>query len=336
MAAVHESLRNDNRLTALTAAGMYGSAAFVSFVEDFVPGGPTPTIAPGIAALVLVTALLLAGPRLPRRALALLGPLGVALIAVALATSPGAGDGAVLYMWPVIWMSYFFGRRGAIAIVGCVAAAHVCVLLALPAADGYADRWVDVTVSVAIVAAVVQTLAHRNDRLLDLVAEEARTDALTGLLNRRGFDERAAVELAHSRREGACIAVACFDIDHFKRINDEWGHETGDRVLEHVGAVLTACAREIDAVARFGGEEFVVLLPGATVADAVGFTDRIHEAFASPHEGLPSVCVSAGVAASLAPDGIEPLLHHADTALYAAKSGGRNRTHVFTEIALTA
>src|ERR1019366_6087348 len=92
-------------------------------------------------------------------------------------------------------------------------------------------------VSVSVVAAVVLMLTRRNDELLVRLAGEARTDTLTGLLNRRGFEERASVELAHARREGHAIAVVSFDIDYSRRVNDEWGRETGDRVLARVGAV---------------------------------------------------------------------------------------------------
>jgi diguanylate cyclase (GGDEF)-like protein len=134
--------------------------------------------------------------------------------------------------------------------------------------------------------------------------------------------------LAHARRGGHSIAVASFDIDYFKRVNDEWGHETGDRVLAALGALLTSHARDVDVVARVGGEEFVVLLPGTGVADAAAFTERIRRALAtSVNTGLPTVRVSAGVAAEVAPEHVEALLQRADSALYAAKRGGRNLTY---------
>jgi hypothetical protein len=101
------SIRLDKRLMAYAAAAMYGGAAFDGLVEGLVPGDPSFSILPGLVALVLVTILLAIGPRLPRAVLALLGPIGVALIAYALATSPGAGDGAVLYTWPVLWAAFF-------------------------------------------------------------------------------------------------------------------------------------------------------------------------------------------------------------------------------------
>ncbi len=311
---------------AYTAAAMYGGAAFDGAIEGLIPGDPSFAIAPVIAAGVVVTLLVAFGPRLPRWALAPLGPIGVLLIASALAATPGAGDGAILYVWPVLWSVFFFGGRGAVAILACVGAAHAATLLLLPEASSYPGRWVDVMVSVCVVAAVILRLANRNDELLAKLADEARTDALTGLLNRRGFDERAALELARARRELTSIAIVAFDIDYFKRVNDEWGHEIGDRVLVRVSEVLASQSREIDLVARFGGEEFVVLLPEADTEIAYKFAERVRALVAHDPEPLPPVRASAGVTAGVAPASIEALVHGADTALYSAKRSGRDRT----------
>ena len=310
-----------------TAAAIYCGAAFDGVIEGLLPGDPSYSLPPVLVALVLVPVLIGVGPRLPRGLLALLGPLGVALIAYALAETTGAGDGAVLYLWPVLWMTFFFGRRGAVAIVACVGVAHAFALLSLPSSSSYPGRWVDVMVCVSVVAGVVLALVHRNELLLSQLEGEARTDTLTGLLNRRGFDERAGLELAHARREGRPIALAAFDLDYFKRINDEWGHETGDRVLTRTGRLLAAQSREIDVAARIGGEEFAVLLPGSNSADAEAFTQRVRRALANDDRaGLPMVRVSAGISASDTPSGIEEMMRRADTALYRAKRRGRNQT----------
>jgi diguanylate cyclase (GGDEF)-like protein len=248
------------------------------------------------------------------------------LIAYALSATPGAGDGAVLYMWPVLWTTFFFGRPGAIVVVLCVGVAHAVTLLVLPEASSYAGRWVDVMVSVTVVAGVVLTLVRRNDALLDRLSDEARTDSLTGLLNRRGFDERAALELARARRDGEELSVAEFDIDYFKRVNDAWGHEVGDRVLVRLGSLLAAESRDIDVVARFGGEEFVVLLPSSDAHNAAAFAERIRTMLARDAHDLPAVRVSVGVMTARAPGSIESMLQGADSALYDAKRGGRDRT----------
>jgi diguanylate cyclase (GGDEF)-like protein len=324
-----DKLRRNKKLMAYTAAAMYGGGAFDGSIEGFIPGDPSFAIAPVLVAIAMTALLVAYGPRLPRRVLAPLGPIGVVLIAYALSATPGAGDGAVLYIWPVLWTTFFFGRRGAISIVACIGVAHAVTLLLLPAASSYPGRWVDVMASVSVVSVVILTLVNRNDQLLTQLTDEARTDALTGLLNRRGFDERASLELAHARREGRSIAVVAFDIDYFKRINDEWGHEIGDRVLVRIGELLTAQSRDIDVTARFGGEEFVVLLPGRDSSEAEVFAERIRGALAADGSAeLPSVRVSAGILAAVAPDNVEAMLQGADSALYEAKRTGRDRTVV--------
>jgi len=312
---------------AYTAAAIYGIAGLDGAIEGFLPGDPPFSMLPVVVVFVLFFVLMAIGPRLPRAALAVLGPLGVALIAYALSTSPGPGDGAVLYALPVFWTTFFFGRRGAMAIVACVAVGHACTLLALPTADAYPGRWLDVMVSVSGVALVVLVLESRNELLLERLAEEARTDPLTRLLNRRGFDEHAARELAHASRDGHSVALATFDIDHFKAINDQWGHVVGDRVLVHMARVLAGESRQIDIAARLGGEEFAVLMPACDEAGAEAFAERVRRALASTEDAnLPQVRVSAGITATTSPLGVESMLERVDHALYAAKRGGRDRT----------
>jgi len=328
-----DQIRGNRRLRAYTAAAMFGCGALIGVVEDFIPGGAPVSIAAGLIALVAAAGLATAGPRLPDWACALLGPFAVGLVAYALTFNAGPGDGAVLYMWPVLWTVFFFGRRGAIAIVTCIAVAHGGVLLSLTAPAGYFNRWIDVMASTTIVAAIFELLVTRNERLVERLAGEARIDALTGALNRRGFDERAAIELAHARREQRSLALVILDIDYFKQVNDEWGHDTGDLVLAALARLLASLSRDVDAVARIGGEEFVVLMPGATAQDADAFTERIRDALAHPRvqDNLPTIRVSAGVAADDPPASIEALLQTADRGLYIAKRNGRNRTVVASD-----
>ena len=115
------------------------------------------------------------------------------------------------------------------------------------------------------------------------------------------------------------MGIATFDIDHFKSVNDEFGHEVGDQVLAHLGAVLAEKTRTTDVVARTGGEEFVALLPGTDVDGTRAYAERVRQAFAARSGlDLPRVTVSAGVAAEHAPDDAGALLHRSDSALYAA------------------
>ena len=170
-------------------------------------------------------------------------------------------------------------------------------------------------------------LAHLNQELSVL----SRTDALTGLANRRAFDQRLAEELSRAARHGVPLALLVVDIDHFKAYNDRYGHPVGDDCLRQVAGILRECAgRPIDLVARLGGEEFAVLLPHQGSADAIQVAERCLravEAAAIKHEGspvAPYVTVSVGVAQSIHPQrDAAALLASADAALYAAKRQGR-------------
>jgi diguanylate cyclase (GGDEF)-like protein len=302
---------HDRRTIARSAVGIYGGAWAVGLIESLLPSGDGASIVPTIAAPAVMALVAVLGPRLPRAALFLLGPLGAGLIAVALATAHGPGDGAVLYMWPAVWTAYFFGNRAAAFIIAWIAGAHAVALAAMSDPGSAADRWLDVVVAVLVVTVFVRILAVRNERLLERLAAEARLDALTGLLNRRGLDERLEVELARGVREMAPLAVAAFDIDTFKAINDEHGHDAGDRVLVEVAGVLTSQSRAVDAVARTGGDEFVVVLPGAGLGDAQAFVERVC--------ARAAVSLSGGAASELPPIDPARLFEAADRSLYRAK-----------------
>jgi diguanylate cyclase (GGDEF)-like protein/PAS domain S-box-containing protein len=155
-------------------------------------------------------------------------------------------------------------------------------------------------------------------------------DHLTGLANRRAFFEAAELELHRWQRQPRPLALVAFDADHFKQINDRHGHAAGDAVLRHLAAGLGATFRNLDLVARSGGEEFLVMLPGTTLDGAVAAARRLCEAVADRAlqvDGVSIRCtMSAGVAAMAADvDGLAALMKRADQALYQAKALGRNR-----------
>ena len=174
-----------------------------------------------------------------------------------------------------------------------------------------------------------QAVAQQSQKL-EQAKEEARVDALTGLPNRRAFDER--IEQAHAAftEEGTSYAVALLDVDHFKKFNDEHGHAVGDKVLEVVGEVLRRTQRGTDHVARYGGEEFVVLLERIPGHQAKSVVDRQRGRIGKSTLRVDgkdlSITVSAGVAEIQPGESIKSVLERADQALYAAKEAGRNQT----------
>lgn len=152
---------------------------------------------------------------------------------------------------------------------------------------------------------------------------DARTDPLTGVGNRRALDEILANHLALHKRYGANFSLAIFDVDFFKKINDEEGHLQGDRILQDLAQTLSGAVRQTDFVGRYGGEEFVVIMPGTSLENASGFVERLREAI---EKQLP-ITASGGVTSSLVGDSSELILARADLALYEAKDAGRNRIY---------
>jgi diguanylate cyclase len=149
---------------------------------------------------------------------------------------------------------------------------------------------------------------------------DVRTDPLTGIANRRALDETLASQFAMKMRYDSNFALALFDIDHFKEVNDHQGHLRGDQVLQEVAKALDDSIRETDLVARYGGEEFVVIMPETDLQGASVFANRIRENIA---RGL-SVTLSGGVAEALDGDSVDTMFARADAALYGAKNAGRN------------
>ncbi len=165
----------------------------------------------------------------------------------------------------------------------------------------------------------------------------ATTDGMTGLLNRRAFNERALDAVDRTQRKGRTVSLIITDIDHFKRVNDTWGHSAGDEVIRSVARELSTCLRRIDLGARYGGEEFAILLEEADTETAARVAERLRasvEAMPCSANGEEfQVTLSLGVATMpLHAGSLEELVEAADAALYAAKGGGRNQVVIATAI----
>jgi two-component system cell cycle response regulator len=170
----------------------------------------------------------------------------------------------------------------------------------------------------------------RINRRLEIREQEIRqlslTDALTGTGNRRRLDQALLVEAERSARYHEPLSLTILDIDHFKHVNDTYGHETGDRILQETGTVLLQMGRQSDIATRMGGEEFVVLLPATNLEMAVVCAERFRVALETRDFGLPTrVTSSFGVACLQPGESGSSLLARADKALYTAKQTGRNR-----------
>lgn len=185
----------------------------------------------------------------------------------------------------------------------------------------------------ASVVGVVADISERR-RMLEEIYRLARTDSLTGLWNRGYFMDLARRELSRARRENSPLCLIMVDADHFKRVNDTHGHEAGDEALRCLAQVLAASVREVDLLARLGGEEFVILLPGTERTAALAVAERVRRGIRERSLSCASgacfcLTVSVGVACRQgAEDTLEQLLRCADTALYAAKHAGRNRVEI--------
>ncbi|MCI0520210.1 MAG: diguanylate cyclase [Chloroflexi bacterium] len=182
----------------------------------------------------------------------------------------------------------------------------------------------------AAVFASQVAVALDNARLYAEVQQSAITDELTGLYNRRGFFELGRREVERSLRYARPLSAVFLDIDHFKQVNDRYGHQAGDQVLYHLAECLRQHVRSIDIVGRYGGEEFVLLLPETDQALANGVAERlrvkVEEMSAPTARGPVAITVSVGIAAlTEAHENLEALLAHADQGLYRAKQTGRNR-----------
>jgi diguanylate cyclase (GGDEF)-like protein len=168
------------------------------------------------------------------------------------------------------------------------------------------------------------------------LAREATTDYLTGAANRRSFMKRLGTELERVRRHPELrTALAVIDLDHFKHVNDTYGHGTGDAVLQHLVQVVGATIRPTDLLGRTGGEEFAILLPDTDLAQATALAERIRATVAgTPHayaHGPVTVTISVGVSVMHPGDaGVDDVLVRADLALYEAKSDGRDAVRVRT------
>lgn len=213
-----------------------------------------------------------------------------------------------------------------------------------PSYDGFygSSYWTTALLSHALLSLLIALCLFTAAALdvLKALKAETHTDPLSGLLNRRGFEDRAALLLDQCAKAGFPVALVLADLDHFKALNDQHGHEAGDRVIADFAAKLRFATGARGAAGRIGGEEFAVLLPLSDLAAARLFAEAIRTFYsAGAVDGLPPgtrVTASFGVAARSGAEGLAPLMRRADEALYKAKRNGRDSVRLSYERPETA
>ncbi|MGB3737012.1 MAG: GGDEF domain-containing protein [Ilumatobacter sp.] len=254
----------------------------------------------------------------------IIGLLAIVSITITGAASASGGSTSpVMFFASIIGIgaqAYFPHRRWT-AIIG------ILIVAAITGCDLVLDRPLDFF-SITLALMLASYLPFIVQRLVDLEQLHRRSavvDALTGCLNRRSLETRIEELEAHAERTHMPIAIISFDLDHFKRVNDDHGHAAGDAVLEHVAYVVRKQLRRFELFYRLGGEEFAILLPDTDLASATSLAERLCAAVAADSTGGVPVTASFGVSCAASPLSVESILAKADEHLYDAKRSGRNR-----------
>jgi diguanylate cyclase (GGDEF)-like protein/putative nucleotidyltransferase with HDIG domain len=293
--------------------------------------GMLPVVAAALAIGVMIE---IGGELIPESAYPWIVACGSALIGAAIFFRSSATPAhALFYLWVTCYSFYFFSRRVALAEVVFACAGYAGALFALPHPPAHAlELWLVTLASLLAAGVLITALRRRMEDTVRGLASVARTDVLTGLLNRRGFEEAFELELERARRGGHTLSVLIGDLDNFKRINDRYGHHHGDLALARASTILERRKRRIDTVSRLGGEEFALIVPDADDHAAYMLAERLRtslrDSFAS--EPVP-ITISFGIASFPAHgESYEALVGGADDALYAAKELGRDRTVIYS------
>lgn len=237
---------------------------------------------------------------------------------------------AFFYLWLLVHSFYFLPWRRAAPQVPFIAVNYAGALWAIPGHSFPFLRWSIMVLTMVVISTFVALLRYRLDALVGRLGLVARTDPLTGLANRRAYDELLDQEIARADRSGRAFALVIGDIDHFKDVNDRFGHPTGDIVLRRVAAELENAERRTDVVARLGGEEFAMVLTETDADGAFLVAERVRMAIQRAFRSDPfPVTMSFGIA-SYPDHGSDALtlFGAADAALLAAKAAGRDRAIV--------
>ena len=325
------------RFAARVAAGIFAgeaviltAVALLSSRSDGLGGGRVAI--PATCALVaafLYTCEIAARPR-ALHATTALGTVLVSVYALSGHYEP-ALSGEMLYVWLGLYAAYFFSPREAAAQLALMAGAYLAVLVATAPPDAVAAGWLTLVGILFPAAGLLRAVRDGVTQLVNRLSDAALTDTLTSLKNRLALDRELQAEVERTLRSGEPLSVVIGDLDYFKSVNDRLGHKAGDDALVRAGQVLLRYRRAGDTIARTGGEEFTILLPGATEHEAYLVAERMRSAVEREFVDDPAVLTfSFGIATY--PDhgrSADSVLEAADQALYAAKALGRNRCVIF-------
>ena len=240
------------------------------------------------------------------------------------------------YLVPILLAAWYCGAALTLAVTCVCAISAVYISSTNLSATTSSWELLLSALSLILVFALFATVMLYLKNAFRKLHRQSTTDWLTRLSNRRDFYAQAAREVERSRRYNAPLALMMLDIDHFKQINDQYGHAAGDKVLRDLGEVCRATLRNIDIAARMGGEEFAVLMPGTPMEMAVDAAQRLLQKLSGivvdlPDQQFVSFTVSIGVSILKSSDmAIDDVLSRADFALYEAKQGGRNQVRQAT------
>ncbi len=289
------------------------------------PRGSLAALSGGTVLALLAIASTVLAQRRQASVLGAVGPL-LYLVAVGLLRHAEGGSSSgysPLLLLPLFWVALTSDSRRVLwAVVAGVSLTLIVPILLFGDPDYPIGEWSRATIWLAVAPTVgfaTQQLVAEIRAASAAMEGLARTDPLTGLLNRRGFQEIADREVIRARRTGEPLVVALLDLDHFKRFNDTRGHQAGDDLLAAAARSWTRELREVDVLARWGGEEFVILLPRCPDQVALNVLERVRSG--TPQEQTCSV----GYAEWRAGETLDDLTARADVALYEAKEAGRNR-----------
>ena len=319
---------------ATVAVWLASTAALLTVAAIALPHSPEAderglaALASGAAVLALVA--LVAYDRLGAWAFHLGCLLGSAGATAALYLwGEGSYYGALAYAWPALCAFCFFSLRAALLQVGALGAMFAAMLLIRDPDSATIATWVATIGTLLSVGVALSLFRARLQELIANLSDAARRDPLTGLLNRRGFEEVFDVEIERARRTDQSMSVIVADLDRFKEVNDRFGHAAGDDALRLVGASMLASKRSWDSAARIGGEEFAILAPDTDEHGAYIIAERMRTRLAEAFEeaGPKPLTSSFGIVSHpVHGQTAEALLTAGDQALYAAKRLGRNRT----------